>query len=201
MLHLEDIVDNYKNGRLCLGDLDTQAKCGVRQLENFLFSSKDFLQSLYQAQHYIPSQGRPIYASTLAYANSYRISLLGIPINASIPLHDHPSSVSIVAFLSGQIHSPIYRVTSKECGYNLTELMNCSEQTYSQGDITVLIPDSGNLHSMEGLTTQSVCLSMQLSNSSGFRKQSYYFPAVPKTAEGGRSLWYRIPFRRYPDDV
>ncbi|MGD8913009.1 MAG: hypothetical protein PVI97_03595 [Candidatus Thiodiazotropha sp.] len=200
-LHLRGILDNYMSGRICLDDFVTQAKRGIRQLENYLLTSNGFLRALDAAQHYLPTEGRPIYACTLAYANSYRVTLLGIPISASIPLHDHPNMVSIVAFLSGRIHSPIYRVISKHCEYSLVQLMNCTEQTYSQDDITVLTPDTGNLHSMVALTAEAVCLSIQLSIPSGFCKQSYYFPAVPKAAESGRSLWYRIPFRRYPDGV
>jgi hypothetical protein len=52
---------------------------------------------------------------------------------------------------------------------------------------------------MEALTAKAVCLSIQISIASGFCKQSYYFPAVPKAAESERSLWYRIPYRRCPD--
>lgn len=200
-LHLRDSVDNYMAGRIHLDDLITQAKCGVRQLEDLLLTSRRFLQALDAARHYLPTEGRPIYASTLANARAYRITLLGIPINLGIPLHDHPEMVSVVAFLSGRIHSPIYRVISKDCGYNRVELKNCSRQTYSQGDITVLTPDAGNLHSMEALTVKAACLSMHLSIPSNFSKQSFYFPAVPVSAGSECSYWHRIPFRRQSNGV
>jgi hypothetical protein len=198
-LYLRGIVDNYMLGRACPDEFVDQAKREVRQLENFLFSSSSFLRMLEVAKHYHPTKGRPIYTSTLAHANSHRITLLGIPIHLTIPLHDHPDMVSIVAFLSGWIRSPIYRVISKDCGYNRAELMNCSEQTYSQGDITILTSETGTLHSMEALTHKSVCLSIQLSMLSSFSKQSYYFPAAPDVATSERALWWRAPFRGHPN--
>jgi hypothetical protein len=198
-LHLRNIVDNYMTGRVCLDEFVDQAKCEVRQLENFLLSSSVFLPTLEAAQHYLPTKGRPIYTFTLAHAHAHRITILGIPVHVTIPLHDHPNMVSMVAFISGRIRSPIYRVISKDCGYNLAELVSCSEQTYSQGDITILTPDTGTLHSMEAITDKSVCLSIQLSMLSSFSKQSYYFSAVPEAAASERSLWWRAPFRGRPD--
>jgi hypothetical protein len=200
-LYLRDIANNHNTGRACLDDLVTQTKCQFRQLEGFLHNSNSYLMAFDAAQNYLPTKERPVYSSTLAYTHYYRITLIGIPKNTSIPLHDHPNMVSIVVFLSGRIHSPIYRLVSKDCGYNLAELENCSEQTYSQNDITVLTPHTGNLHSMEALTAKAVYLSIQISKSSSFSKQSYYFPAVPIAAESKRSLWFSIPFRMHPDEA
>jgi hypothetical protein len=198
-LHLRDIVDNYMNGRVCLDEFVDQAKCEVRQLESSLLSSSGFLLAFDAAQHYAPAKGRPIYTATLTHAHSHRITLLGIPIHLIIPLHDHPDMVSIVAFLSGWIRSPIYRMVSKDFGCNLAKLKNCSDQSYSQGDITILTSDTGTLHSMEALTDKSVCLSIQLSMLPGFSKQSYYFPAAPEATASERSLWWRAPFKGHRD--
>jgi hypothetical protein len=191
---LSDIVQSYRSGRIHLGELFSQIEYGVRQLTNHLLASKYFLQDFDAAQHYLPAGGRPIYSSTLACDHFFRATLLGIPINASIPLHDHPNMVSVLAFLSGMIHSPIYGV-SRESGNHLVELKSCSDRTYSEGEIVILTPDTANLHSIEALTTKAVCLSLQLSIVSGLRKQACYLPAVPKDAENECSVWFRTPFR------
>jgi hypothetical protein len=194
-LHLRDSVDNFATGRVCLDEFTEQAKYEVRQLESILLGSADFLLGLDAAQCYLPAVGRPIYTSTIVHEHTQRITLLGIPENQGIPLHDHPNMISIVAFLSGRIHSPIYRVSPKNRGSNLAELINYSERTYSRGDITLLTPDTGNLHSMRALSAMSVCLSIQLSMQPRFSKQSFYFPAVAESVGRETSLWHRIPFR------
>jgi hypothetical protein len=106
--------------------------------------------------------------------------------------------ISIVAFLSGKIHSPIYDLTSKDRA-NLVKLRRCEDRTYSEGDIVVLMPETANLHSMKALTTKAVCLSIQLSITSVLRKQTYFFPAIPKDAGSEFGLWFRMPLRSSPD--
>jgi hypothetical protein len=198
LLHLSEIIDCYKHGRIHLDDLSIQIGCGVRQLEHKLLASDEFLQVLDAAQHYSATDGQPIFAYTLASAHAYRVSLLGIPRNVCIPLHDHPNMVSVVVFLSGMIHSPIYGVW-KDSGNSLVELKSYSDRSYLEGEVAVLTPGIGNLHSMQALSTRAACLSLQLSMSSGLGRQAYFFPAVADVAGNDPTLWYRLPLRRYAD--
>jgi hypothetical protein len=195
---LLDIVDSYKSGSISPRDLVSQMGSGIRQLEHILHTSNYFLLALDAAKHYSPIAGRPIFSSTLSIADSYRVTLLGIPTKVSIPVHDHPDMISVVAFLSGKIHSPIYGVASKDCG-NLVKLKHYENRVYSEGDVVVLMPEPANLHGMEALTAKAVCLSVQLSITPGLSKQTYFFPAVPKSAESEYTLWFRMLFRGSPD--
>ncbi len=194
-LRLKKIADSHQAGEICLDALVSKSTQEIQQLTNDLFSLPGFLAALDLARHYAPVDGHPLYALSLSSSHCHRITLLGIPEGARIPLHDHPEMVSIVLFLSGRIHSPRYRLVSVRKQHRLVELICCTDQIHSAHDIVVMTPDSGNLHSLEAISTQAVCLSIQISTQSRLYSQSFYFPAQHSSSDNTHGLWHRVQLR------
>jgi hypothetical protein len=192
---LKDIADSHKAGKICLDALVYESTSEIQQLSNILFSLPVFLAALDSAIHHAPVDGCPLYTLPLSSSHCHRITLLGIPKGVKIPLHDHPEMVSIVLFLSGRIYSPRYQLTSGRNEYRLVELNRCTEQIYSAHDIVVMPPDSCNLHSLEAISTQAACLSIQISTHSRLNSQSLYFPAQHGSSDNTHRLWHRVQLR------
>jgi hypothetical protein len=194
-LRLKDIADSHKSGEICLDALISESTYEIQQLSNILFSLPGFLAALDSASHYAPVDGCPLYTLSLSSSHCHRITLLGIPKGVKIPLHDHPEMVSIVLLLSGRIYSPRYQLVSGRNEYRLVKLSRCTEQIHAAHDIVVMTPDSCNLHSLEAISTQAVCLSIQISTQSRLNSQSFYFPAQHNSSDNTHRLWHRVQLR------
>jgi hypothetical protein len=194
-LRLKDIADSHKTGEICLDALVSESTYEIQQLSNVLFSLPGFLAALDSASHYTPVDGCPLYTLSLSSSHFHRITLLGIPEGVRIPLHDHPEMVSIVLLLAGRIYSPRYQLVSGRNEHRLVELSRCTDHMHSTDDIIVMTPDSCNLHSLEAISTQAACLSIQISTQSRLNSQSFYFPAQHTSSDNTHRLWHRVQLR------
>jgi hypothetical protein len=201
VLQLENDVDSFRRGRLRLEDLKRIAAAKTCVLETSLRSASDYRHACDCARAFTPSGNLRVYSQSISESGHYRITLLGIHRHSPVPVHDHPGMVSLVHLIEGQLHAPQYEITAHGCGNMLVELAPRSGQMLQCGDVAIVMPETGSLHSLKPLARNAVCLTLQLDTEQSNEPRSWYFPRALDKQGLNPALWYRIRNREICDGI
>jgi len=191
VLELNDDVDLYRSGDLCLDEFTGKTTSIARALERSLTLLPAFNEACDTARSFVTSATQPLYSRQFDGCRHYSISLLGIHPEFRIPVHDHPSTVSLFHVIEGRVQATHYDIVDQSGQNAFIQLASCSGKVLENGDAVVTMPDIENLHSLQALDRNAVCLTLQLYTRQEREPRSWYFPL----ASGQRSntaLWYRI---------
>jgi hypothetical protein len=184
-------TDSSRRPDFCLDNLIERVAGQARNLEASLSLLSSFREACETARSFSPSATRPVYSRELQNNRNEALSLLGIHPESRIPVHDHPGMLSLLHVIEGRIHAPRYDITGCHEGNGFVELVRHSGKILESGDAAVILPYTGNLHSLQALDRNAVCLTLHLHLRQDREPRSWYFPLASEQRGNSSVLWYR----------
>jgi hypothetical protein len=200
-LELRYSFNAFKAGTIDLANLIERIKGTTSQAIRLLYRFPHFNRAFATAKRFVPYNRVPVFSWTFSENHLHRFTLLGLHKNTRIPVHDHPSMISILFVLSGQIHTSYYDVVKISPRSSIVELARHSERILFNEDVALVIPENGALHSLKALSTNAVFLSLQIITHHDSTIRSWYLPIAPPHNDGTYPLWHRIQNLELPDAV
>ncbi len=128
------------------------------------------------ARQFRPAPGAPVRCTRLAEDTGYRLSLLAIHPDRSIPLHDHPGIHGAQRCLEGALLVRQFDLAAQQPpGPNLTLLRPAGQLRLTGRRTATLTPTLANIHAMQAERAPTVLLSVQILRA-GAPLPSWYFP-------------------------
>ena len=191
LLELDQDVDACLTEDPCPDDINSNATRIARDLETSLSLLPGFNKACDAARSFASSVTRPVYSRELQGGKNFTLSLLGIHPESRIPVHDHPGMLALLYVIEGRVHAPQYDIVGHRERHAFVELASRSENVLEIGDAVVAMRATGNLHSLQALDNNAVCLTLHLHLQQEREPRSWYFPLASNQYESSSALWYR----------
>ena len=157
---------------------DLQQSCGFRELVE-------------AGRCFLPDKQNSVFSETLVEDHQYRLSLIGIHRFAPIPVHDHPHITGVSLIVHGRVQVRNYRIQEIVREPSLVKLECFADEILGSGSTTVIENGANNLHSLQSMNLNAVCLALQMPPLAADR-QALYFPTHPLAGHHQHSTWNRI---------
>jgi hypothetical protein len=201
LLELAGDASPGQTADLCPDGIKARATRVARNLEVSLSLLPGFRKACDAAGSFIPSATRPVYSSQFQTSKNETLSLLGIHPESRIPVHDHPDMLGLLYVIKGRIHVPGYDINGGHEGSAFVELTRRSGEVLQSGDAVLTLPHTGNLHGLQAVEKNAVCLTLHLHLRQDRQPRSWYFPLVPKHCGNSGALWYRKEDKEICDGI
>ena len=172
------------------GGVDSLA-AHVKQVYADLQHSRDFRELLETARRFTPGKQSPVFHETLVEDHHCRLSLIGIHRFAPIPVHDHPRTTGVQLVLHGRVQVRNYRISEVVREPSLVRLECVAESVLGVGSTAAVEDRTNNLHGLQALNLNAVCLALQAPPLAAER-QAWYFPTHPLADHHQHTTWNRI---------
>lgn len=156
-----------------------------------LQQSLGFRELVEAARRFTPVEQSPVFHETLVEDHQCRLSLIGIHRFAPIPVHDHPHITRVQLVIHGRVQVRTYRIQEVVREPSLVRLECVAENVLGAGSTATIESGSNNLHGLQSMNLNTICLSLQTPPLAEER-QAWYFPAHPIAGHHQHSLWNRL---------
>ena len=114
-----------------------------------------------------------------------RIGLLTLDKNIPIPIHDHPGAVGMLVVLEGTVQINHYQLlnTVESDRFKTAQLQLLIEHEFSARQYAFILPNEGDIHSLESVTDSCVVLDMLLTPYDESQRR-WYMPVVEEIKPG-----------------